>query len=263
MFPGFYIADKFINSYAIVALIGAFIAVPFSVHYYKKRCKATANLILMFLVAAVGVFAGMHILYAITNIHNFPLLLKATDFVNFFEILGALIGGSVFYGGLLGGMLAGWIYIRKAKMDVALTCDCAAPAVALFHGFGRIGCFLGGCCYGVESKHGITFTNAIEPTANGVPRVPVQLYEAAFEFALFLILWYFLAKGRFGGKLLNIYLFIYPVGRFILEFWRGDEYRGFLFGLSTSQLISIVLFAVAAPMFVLSYRKKPDQCDKN
>ncbi len=257
MFPGFYIADKFINSYAIVALIGAFIAVPFSLHYYKKKSKATADLILMFLTAAVGVFFGMHILYAITNIHNFNILLESADFVDFFVRLGSLVGGSVFYGGLLGGMLAGWIYIKKAKMDVKLTCDCAAPAIALFHGFGRIGCFLGGCCYGVESEHGITFTNALEPTANGVPRVPVQLYEAAFEFALFFALWYLLSKGRFSGKLVNIYLIVYPVGRFILEFWRGDEYRGFLFGLSTSQLISIILFAVAAPAFILSYRKPP------
>lgn len=257
MFPGFYIGDRFFGSYMLVSLVGAFVAVPFAVCCYKKKCKAYADMILMFLAAAVGACFGMHILYAITNIHNFGLLAQATDFLSFIEILGTLVGGSVFYGGLFGGMLAGWIYIKKTKMNISLACDCAAPAIALFHGFGRIGCFLGGCCYGVESEYGIVFTNSLSEEANGVPRVPVQLYEAAFEFALFFVLWRFLAKGKFSGRLLNIYLFVYPVGRFILEFWRGDEYRGRLFGLSTSQLISIVLFIISTAVFILSYRKKP------
>ena len=255
MFPGFYIADKFINSYAIVSLIGAFIAVPFTFYYYRKRCKATADVILMFLIAAIGVFLGMHILYGITNIQYFGLLFKVKDFWQFIQVAGLIFGGSVFYGGLLGGLAAGWIYIKKAKMDPALTSDCAAPAIAIFHGFGRVGCFLGGCCYGVESEHGIVFTDALIESANGVPRVPVQLYEAAFEFLLFFVLWYFLAKGKFRGRLLCIYLTVYPVGRFILEFWRGDEYRGFLFGLSTSQIISIILFITAACVFIFSPRK--------
>ncbi len=261
MFPGFYIADKFINSYAIVSLVGAFIAVPFTFHYYKKKCKATADVILMYLIAAIGVFLGMHILYGITNIPYFGYLFKAESFLEFIQMLGILFGGSVFYGGLFGGIAAGWIYIKKTKMDPSLTSDCAAPAVALFHGFGRIGCFLGGCCYGVESEHGFVFTDALIESANGVPRVPVQLYEAAFEFVLFFVLWYFLAKGRFQGRLFCLYLTIYPVGRFILEFWRGDEYRGFLFGLSTSQIISIILFVIAAGLFIFSPRKKAEEQD--
>ncbi len=255
MFPGFYIADKFINSYGIVALIGAILAVLFSFLYYKRQVKADADIILLYLFAALGAFVGMHLLYAVTNIPYFGILAKAEDFVQFVQFLGMLFGGSVFYGGLLGGLLGGWLYMKKLKMDPVLTTDCVAPAVALFHGFGRIGCFLGGCCYGVETEHGVVFTNALIESANGVPRVPVQLYEAAFEFALFFMLWALLAKGKLKGRLLCLYLTVYPVGRFILEFWRGDEYRGFLFGLSTSQIISIILFAVSAVTFIFSPAK--------
>lgn len=258
MFPGFYIADRFINSYAIVALVGAVLAVLFSFLYYRKSCKADADIILMYLFAAIGAFIGMHLLYAVTNIPNFRILSRAENFIQFVQLLGMLVGGSVFYGGLLGGLLGGWLYMKKLKMDPVLTTDCAAPAIALFHGFGRIGCFLGGCCYGVETQHGIVFTDALIESANGVPRVPVQLYEAAFEFALFFLLWGLLAKGRLKGRLLCLYLTVYPVGRFILEFWRGDEYRGFLFGLSTSQIISIILFAVSAAVFIFS-PQKPSQ----
>lgn len=258
MFPGFYIADRMIGTYAVMAVLGGMVAVLFAFLNYRKRCRADADMILMFLWAALGAFAGSHLLYAITNIPYFGILFTASDFIDFLNRLGSIFGGAVFYGGLLGGMLAGYLYMRHAKMDFGLACDCAAPAIPLFHMFGRIGCFLGGCCYGVESEHGITFTESLIEQANGVPRVPVQLYEAAFNLALFIMLWIFLVNGKFKGRLLFIYLPVYAVGRFILEFWRGDEYRGFLFGLSTSQIISILVFAVSAAVFIFSPKKQPE-----
>ena len=169
-----------------------------------------------------------------------------------------LFGGSVFYGGLLGGLLAGGISAKVQKLSAGLVTDCAAPALALFHCFGRIGCFLGGCCYGVESEHGVVFTDSLIESANGVPRVPVQLYEAVFELALFFALWALLNKGVLKNRLLLVYLFSYAVGRFILEFWRGDEYRGFLFGLSTSQVVSILVFVVSAVLFIVKPKKKAE-----
>ena len=150
----------------------------------------------------------------------------------------------------------GFLSIRYQKLDPAVVSDCAAPSIALFHMFGRIGCFLGGCCYGVEWEHGVTFTNSLIESANGVPRVPVQLYEAGLEIALFLALTLLLVSGKLRGKLLAVYLLVYPVGRFLLEFWRGDEYRGFLFGLSTSQLISIALFIGTIVFLAVSAVKK-------
>ena len=258
MFPGFTIFGKFISSYSLCALAGIFTACPLSIHWYKKRGGSDISMINVYLFGAIGVFFGMHILFGITNIPYWHILGEAADFKDFIMKFATLFGGSVFYGGLLGGLLAGGISAKVQKLSAGLVTDCAAPALALFHCFGRIGCFLGGCCYGVESEHGVVFTDSLIESANGVPRVPVQLYEAVFELALFFALWALLNKGVLKNRLLRVYLFSYAVGRFILEFWRGDEYRGFLFGLSTSQVVSILVFAVSAVLFIVKPKKKAE-----
>ncbi len=258
MFPGFYVFGKFIGSYAVLAVIGIFAASPFAVLQYKKRGGNDADMIFTLLISSIGVFLGMHLLYGIVNIPYWHILFEAEGFVDFLKRFYAVFGGSVYYGGLIGGIIAGGTYIKIRGLPLELVSDCAAPAIALFHFFGRIGCFLGGCCYGIEWKYGVTFHNAVIPIANGVPRVPVQLMEAALELTLFLILWLLLGKRRFSGRLLLIYLITYSIGRFFLEFLRGDEYRGFLFGLSTSQIISLIIFAVSVPVFIASPLRKSE-----
>lgn len=257
MFPGFNIGSMFIGSYAICAVIGIFAAFPFALSRYKKLTGDYMPLVIVCLWAAVGVFIGMHLLYGITNISRWKMLFAAESFKQFSELFKTIFGGSVFYGGLIGGIIAGGISVRAQKLPTDTATDCLAPATAAFHGFARIGCFMAGCCYGVEQEHGIIFTNSIVESANGVPRVPVQLFEAGFEFLLAALLWFWLFKiPRSHGKLLALYLLIYSVGRFILEFWRGDEYRGFILGLSTSQFISILVFVSAALYLPLSQLRK-------
>lgn len=260
MFSGFHIGKLFIGTYGIFALIGIMAAFPISVYYYKKRTGDDISMILVYLWAALGVVLGMHLLFGITNISYWGKLLEAKDFLDFLKRFGAIFSGSVFYGGLLGGLAAGGIAVKRMKLPADIVTDCAAPFIAIMHGFARIGCFFGGCCYGVEWERGITFTDSIVKSANGVPRVPVQLFEAGFEFILGGVLWYLLTRsmktGKLQGKLLALYLLIYPVGRFILEFWRGDEYRGFIFGLSTSQFISIVVF-ICALGYLIFRKAKP------
>jgi len=89
------------------------------------------------------------------------------------------------------------------------------------------------------------------------PPPPFLFFEAGFEFALFALLWWLLTRtNRLRGRLLALYLLIYPVGRFFLEFLRGDDYRGFLFGLSTSQIISILVFAGSAVFFIVKWTNR-------
>ncbi len=271
MFPGFSIPlpdflpvdNFFLSSYALCAIAGIFTACPLGIHYYKKRTGDDISLILVFLFGAIGVFIGMHILYGITNIGYWGRLFEAKNFEEFIRGFVRIFGGSVFYGGLIGGLIAGGISAKRMKLPMKDVTDCCAPAIAIFHGFGRIGCFLGGCCYGVEWEHGVTFTNSLVESANGVPRVPVQLFESGFEFALGIALWIMLSRKKLYGRLLCVYLLVYPVGRFIVEFWRGDEYRGFLFGLSTSQLISIGFFVGTIIFLIVSLRKQKLQPQSN
>ena len=127
----------------------------------------------------------------------------------------------------------------------------------LFHTFGRIGCFLGGCCYGIPCDFGFVYTQNPIAMANGVRRFPVQLLEALFCFFLFLLLFSLFRRGRCKNRLLALYLGIYSVGRFFLEYLRGDDYRGFLWGLSTSQLISILLLTGVLLYLAAARHKKP------
>lgn len=134
--------------------------------------------------------------------------------------------------------------------------DICTPIIPLFHCFGRIGCFLGGCCYGIESSFGFTVhNNILNPSINDVQRFPVQLLEAALNLILYFILFYLFKNNKFKGKLIAVYLILYSIIRFFDEFLRADEYRGFLFGLSTSQIISILIFVGSFAFLLLNYLK--------
>ena len=204
------------------------------------------------LFSCIGVFIGGSALYGLTRIKYWHFLFEADDLLSFIQVFVYIFGGSVFYGGLLGGMAVAAFVMKKRGYPSDLMTDCAAPAVALFHGFGRIGCFLGGCCYGKEVPWGVTFRNSLNESANGVPRIPVQLFEAGFEFLMFFVLWQLLRRGRFEGRLFALYLAVYGVFRFCIEFLRGDDYRGFILGLSTSQFISV--FTVIGALLYIAVR---------
>lgn len=165
--------------------------------------------------------------------------------------------GFVFYGGLIFGAAAFFLVARRRGMDPLKAADLASPALALGHAFGRIGCFLAGCCYGhpTSCPISVTFTNPaseINPLFLGQPLHPVQLYESAGNFIIFLILNASLA-GTLSGKrprglTLALYAGLYSLLRFCLEFLRGDDRGASHLGLSPAQLISAAVFIGAAAL---------------
>jgi phosphatidylglycerol:prolipoprotein diacylglycerol transferase len=251
MFPYISVFGRQLGVYALAALCGLFAAGAPACVRAKRAGLDDTDMIVTLLAAAAGALAGGHLLYGLVQFRLFPRLFDAGSAAVFFARAGVIFGGQVFYGGLLGGLAAGAVCGRilfRGRLPDAL--DCIAPFVPLFHVFGRLGCFAAGCCFGVESRAGIVFTRALVPEANGTPRVPVQLIEAAFNLALFALL--AARRPRPRGRLIYRYLLLYPAGRFILEFFRGDEYRGFWGPFSTSQWISLALagfavFALARP----------------
>ena len=134
------------------------------------------------------------------------------------------------------------------------------PGLVLAHGLGRVGCFLGGCCFGriTEGSLGVVFANGT-PAAMAYPNtlthegsftlLPTQLFEAVFEVMLFLIMVAFYKRLR--DKNLWIYLVFYSTFRFVLEFWRGDDRGSTGFFLTPSQLMSVFLFAAGVLVFLL------------
>jgi phosphatidylglycerol:prolipoprotein diacylglycerol transferase len=158
--------------------------------------------------------------------------------------------GFVFYGGLIFGAVAFCIKARKNGLDFLKTADLCAPALALGHVFGRLGCFFAGCCHGrpTDSIFGVVFSDPrceVNPALLGLKIHPAQLYEAAGNLLIFLILNFMLSKeqksGRDGAVILT-YAALYSALRFSVEFFRGDDRGGFIIGLSPAQVVSLFVF---------------------
>ncbi len=249
MFPQVFIFGKAISNYALVALIGGLTAGAVFCRLIRKRGLNDNDAIAFLLIVSLGVMLGGHLLFGLTQWQYFPELFRQTNMIDRLYTLNAIFGGSVFYGGLFGGIAAGLAAIKIIHLPKTVYADCIAPIIPLFHGIARIGCFLAGCCYGVESKIGFTATgNPFVPAVNGVSRFPVQLLEAICNLLLAIFLLLLLRRSAqcnsLRSELIWIYFAVYSSVRFADEFLRGDNIRGFIGFLSTSQWISILLFIV-------------------
>ncbi len=249
MFPYFEIFGKTVGSYAMASVAGMAVCVLVACRMGRSYKIAFEDILLKMVYIGIGLIVGGHALYGVTHLPRLWELLTHLPDYTFKDAISVVVtcfGGMVFYGGFLGGMAGFALNVRKEQGEQKrVLWDIFAVVIPLFHTFGRIGCFLGGCCYGKESSWGfIVYNNTLQPEINGVVRIPVQLIEAACNFCIFLFLFILFKKNMQRGKLLFYYMLIYPVARFILEFFRGDAIRGFLWGLSTSQWISILLFLV-------------------
>lgn len=243
MFPFVEIFGKTIGTYVLCAMVGFVVAMFVCVRLAQKIDMSFESTLLTFLILLAGLLVGGHLLYGITNIDEAIVLIKDGKFE--WRHLKQIFGGNVFYGGFIGSIITLKLYSKSKKtlikegfIDIYTVC------VPLFHAFGRIGCFLGGCCYGVESEFGFVAENKLVPGLSGVRRFPISLVECAFNLILFGVLLYLYKKQKFPGKMVYLYMLTYPVGRFVFEFFRGDVYRGIYLGLSTSQWISIILFVI-------------------
>lgn len=255
MYPSFEILGREIGSYSICTIIGLLLSSFVAYKLGKRDGFSVEQIIFVVLSIVAGIYLGGHLLYGITNYRLiFAVFENLSDytFKQIWGILSVAFGGMVFYGGFIGAIFTLKIYSRKLeKPKKVAIMDIYAVCVPLFHCFGRIGCFLGGCCYGVESEYGFTVEeNKFVPGIEGVSRLPIALIEAYFNLLLFLLLLKIINKGKFKGRMLYLYMFFYSIIRFTDEFYRGDKIRGIWFGFSTSQWISIVLFTIAFLYFL-------------
>ncbi len=257
MIPIFEIFGKEFSAYMLTAIIGYLVIIYVMFKLAIKNKLDEYHMLYMILFSAIGVLIGGHMLYGITNLNLIIDMIKnigkISTFKELIDNLTLIFGGSVFYGGMLGAVAISYLYVKRNNLKASEYLSLAVIAIPLFHFFGRIGCFLSGCCYGVEWKHGIVYHYALVEAANGVPRFPVQLVEAAFNILLFFVLLHIYNKGKGKTKTIYVYFIAYPLCRFILEFWRGDEYRGFLFGFSTSQIISAILILATVGIITKNY----------
>ena len=228
-----------VHGYGLMIAIGLIIGMLVGERRAKKRGLNPDEIDnLTFLCAILGFVCGK-ILFCIVEWRAF--------FQNPWSVLGT--NGFVVYGGIMGGILVAYLWCCKRKLPFWEYFDVVLPSVALVQGFGRIGCFLAGCCYGRETDawYGIAFTHS-DFAPNDVKLIPTQLISSAGLFLIAGILIWYARKPRKVGVTGAWYLILYSIGRFLVEFLRDDD-RGAVGGLSTSQFISV--FMLIAGIIVL------------
>lgn len=241
-----------IYSYGLMTAIGIFAAVAFGEYLLKKTKLAEEGFLLgMGIACVIGGYACSKILFWLTTLPE--ILANPRLLLNFSS-------GYVVYGGLIGGVLTGYLYCRRKKTDFWQVFDLTMPAVALAQFFGRIGCFLAGCCYGkpTESPLGVIFHNSVYAPADE-KLFPIQLVSSGLNLLNFIFLYFLWKKMRDkSGVTGAAYIVTYSIGRFFLEYFRGDLERGSVGVLSTSQFIAIFTLVIGLLMMILRLRRRDD-----
>lgn len=239
----FTIGKLTVHGYGLMIGIGILCCVFMA--YYRAPKKGLSSDAIMD-IAIYGIIAGFI---------GAKLLFLVVEFKAFLQHPLQLLGSSGFvvYGGIIAGVIAAIIYCKKKGCPFMEYFDLAAPSIAMAQGFGRIGCFLAGCCYGkhTESFLGVVFPeNSMAPP--GVKLLPTQLFSSAGNFLIMAILLLYSRKAKKPGDVGILYMFLYGIGRFFIEFLRIDNRGGFWI-FSTSQWISVGVIIFAA---ILSVRNK-------
>ena len=260
MYPELFRIGSFpINTYGVFLALAFLCAILITVKLGERdglpRDRIYDLCLWMLLASLIG--SKLLMLFTEPEYRDNPLQLVSLDFLR---------SGGVFYGGLIGAMLAGYFLMRRYKLPWWKTADACAPGIAIGNFFGRQGCFAAGCCWGKPTTlpWGVKFTEAGHEIT-GVPidsyLHPTQLYESFAMLLVFFFLLWLHKRKRFNGQVVLAYALLYSTIRFAIEFVRDDP-RGdilgltSLTGLSTSQLISIVVGISA--LVILIIRRRPN-----
>ncbi|HEY0365510.1 MAG TPA: prolipoprotein diacylglyceryl transferase [Pyrinomonadaceae bacterium] len=259
MYPEIFRIGNFpINTYGVFLAIAFLCAILITVKLARRDglpAEKIYDLSLWMLLASL-VGSKLLMLFTEPEYRENPAQLLSLDFLR---------SGGVFYGGLLGAVIAGYFLMKRYKLPWWKTADACAPGIAIGNFFGRQGCFAAGCCWGKPTTlpWGVKFTE-LGHQITGVPTDaylhPTQLYESFAMLLVFLFLFWLHKRKRFNGQVILTYALLYSAIRFAIEFVRDDP-RGDIFGLtsltglSTSQLISLVIGITALVLLILRRRR--------
>ena len=243
MFPHIHIGSLDIPTFGLMMMLGMLAAFALIYANRKRIPYSEDDLVTMALYAIIGGFIGSKLLYWIVE---FDRILADPHF-----LLETLTAGFVFYGALILGSLSVWFFTRRKKQCFFAYADLVMPAFILAQGFGRIGCFCAGCCYGAPtaSALGVVYPAGSAAPA-GIPLLPTQLFESAFCFLFAAVLTVLLRKQKRYGLTTGVYLVGYGMWRFVIEFFRSDD-RGAVGALSTSQFIGIFIILAGIALLLL------------
>ena len=259
MYPELFRIGNFpINTYGVFLAIAFLCAILIAVRLARRDGLPGEKIYDLSLWMLLAGLIGSKILMLFTepDYRDNPMQLLSLDFLR---------SGGVFYGGLLGAVVAGYFLMKRYQLPWWKTADACAPGIAVANFFGRQGCFAAGCCWGKPTTlpWGVKFTE-LGHQITGVPTDahlhPTQLYESFAMLIVFIFLLWLHKRKRFNGQVILAYALLYAVIRFAIEFVRDDP-RGDVFGLtsltglSTSQLISLVIGITSLILLIVRWRR--------
>lgn len=259
MYPVLFRIGNFpVNTYGVFLALAFLCAILITVKLAERdglpRQKIYDLSLWMLLASLIG--SKILMLFTEPEYRQDPWQLLSLDFLR---------SGGVFYGGLLGAVIVGYLLMRHYKLPWWKTADACAPGIALGNFFGRQGCFAAGCCWGKPTTlpWGVKFTE-MGHEITGVPidtyLHPTQLYESFSMLIVFFFLLWLHRRRKFSGQVILVYALLYSVIRFAIEFLRADP-RGDVFGLttltglSTSQLLSLVIGTASLIVLIIRWRR--------
>jgi len=236
-----------IYSYGIFIALGVLLSFFFCLKRTKDFGVTRGQLENLFLNCILMAFIGGKLFYFLQNPNKYieqpQLMLKN---------LGS---GFVFYGSLIFTVPFIIYWLRRRKIAVRSFLDILAFVGPILHIFGRLGCFMAGCCYGKVCNNflGVEFTDSLSKAKPlNTSLYPTQLFDIVVNLGIFILLYFIGKRKKFEGQLFLIYISAYAIGRSIIEIFRGDSERGFIFGsISHSQFIAIILLSIV----IYFYRK--------
>lgn len=261
MLNGLMLGNRFIPYYGLMVCLGLLLSGFLGFILTRRFSMLFEDFLITYAYVAVFGFIGAKVLYLLVMAQYIEWSkITEPDYINVL-----MSGGFVYYGGLIGGILALPVVKKIHKIEVFDIVKAVIPCMPLAHAIGRIGCHLTGCCYGIlyDGVFHIKYHN--NPFApNDIGLFPVQLADAACNLLFAGILLIYLLKK--GPVIYTVYIYLtgYSIIRFILEFFRGDDNeRGIFMHLSTSQIISLAILAFV--VFLVKYSKiretnKVDKC---
>ena len=247
--------DWTIASYGTLIALGILIGTTYAARQAKRKLDIDGgvfwDMILMLIVVSV---AGGKVFFWLEDPQRY-----IADPSKLFDNFG---NGFVFYGSLIFGVLGLVFFFRWKKMPMLPMFDIIAIMATIIHAIGRLGCFMSGCCYGHEHDgwFSVTFTHELTRAPKDIGLYPTQIMSATMVFLIFLVLRFVDVRKQFAGQVALVYLMLYAIGRSIIEEFRGDEARGFIFKqaelLSHSQLISLLMFGFAVVCYYMLWKNR-------
>jgi phosphatidylglycerol:prolipoprotein diacylglycerol transferase len=267
----FHIGSLEIHTYGVMQAIAFFTVIFISVRRAKREGVDPNKIFDLAIWVLVSVVIGARIWYVVEHFSEYRQ--------NLFDIFKIWEGGLVFYGGFIGAILGGLLFLKIRKMKFTTIGDIIAPPLPLGIAIGRIGCFLNGCCYGrISERFGISFParelppaftdqlrqNLIKPGATeSLPVIPTQLYAVLNNVLIFVILIILSRKKPFQGMLLWIFFGLYGLQRFIVDYFRYYEGAAKALKIMTlSQLMSLCVMVLSIGAIVVLLRSRKSKKSK-